>query len=54
MQINFDSMYFKPRNAENLVWGNGEDSLLKGELGTEYVIGRKSEAVAEWDEVDYV
>ena len=30
---NFDSMYFKPRNAENLVLGNGEDSLLKEGIG---------------------
>ena len=54
---NFDSMYFKPRNAENLVWGNGEDSLLKEGIGL-YGICHWSEIrrklLPEWDEVSYV
>ena len=52
---NFDSMYFKPRNAENLVWGNGEDSLLKEGIGL-YGICHWSEIrrklLPEWDEVE--
>ena len=52
---NFDSMYFKPRNAENLVWGNGEDSLLKEGIGL-YGVCHWSEIrrklLPEWDEVE--
>ena len=51
----FDSMYFKPRNAENLVWGNGEDSLLKEGI-QHYGICHWSEIrrklLPEWDEVE--
>ena len=37
-----------PRNAENLVWGNGEDSLLKEGIGlwNMSLVGNPKKAVA--------
>jgi hypothetical protein len=52
---NFDSMYFKPRNAENLVWGNGEVSLLKEGIelyGVCHWSEIRRKLLPEWDEVE--